>query len=82
MTGWSLGGVAVNAAGGFGRMREMVAGITGLDSVTIKAFLASGMLLDNGAAVRVAELEEPWADGVRIRIRTGLFHRATTGTAR
>ena len=50
MTGWSLGGVTVNSDGGFGRMWEMVAETTGLDPVTIKAFLAFGMLLDNGAA--------------------------------
>src|ERR1700678_3109358 len=34
---------------GFGRMWQMVADTTGLDAVTIKAFLAFGMLLNNGA---------------------------------
>ncbi len=49
----------------FGRMWQMVAETTGLDPVTIKAFLAFGMLLNNGAALQVAELDEPWARGVR-----------------
>jgi len=82
LTGWSLGGVTVNADGGFGRMREMVAETTGLDPVTIKAFPAFGKLLDHGAALQVAELDEPWAQGVRTWIRPGLFDNVTTGTAR
>ena len=82
MTGWSLGGATVNADGGSGRMREMVAETTGLDPVTIKAFPAFGMLLDHGAALQVAELDEPWAQGVRTWIRPGLFDDVTTGTAR
>ena len=64
----------------FGRMWETVAGTTGLDPVTIKAFLAFGMLLNNGAALQVAELDEPWAHGVRTRIRHGLFDHITTET--
>ena len=82
MTGWSLGGVTVNADGGFGRIREMVAATTGLDPVTIKAFPAFGMLLNNGAALQVAELDGPWAQRVRTRIRPGLFDHLTTGTNR
>jgi len=63
-------------------MWEMVAETTGLDPVTIKAFLAFGMLLNNGAALQVAELDEPWVEGVRTRIRPGLFDHITTGTSR
>jgi AcrR family transcriptional regulator len=66
----------------FGRMWQMVAEITGLDPVTIKAFLAFGMLLNNGAALEVAALDEPWARGVRTRIRPGLFEHITADTNR
>jgi AcrR family transcriptional regulator len=64
----------------FGRMWQMVAETTGLDPVTIKAFLAFGMLLNNGAALEVAELDEPWAQGLRTRIRPGLFDHITADT--
>jgi AcrR family transcriptional regulator len=64
----------------FGRMWHTVAETTGLDPVTIKAFLAFGMLLNNGAALQVADLDEPWAQGVRTRIRPGLFDHITTET--
>ena len=66
----------------FGRMWQMVAGATGLDAVTIKAFLAFGMLLNNGAALQVAELDELWATGVQTRIRAGLFGHIPTETNR
>ena len=66
----------------FGRMWQTVAETTGLDPVTIKAFLAFGMLLNNGAALQVAELDEPWAQGVRTRVRPGLFEHITTDTNR
>lgn len=66
--------------GSFARMWQMVAETTGLDAVTIKAFLAFGMLLNNGAALQVGELDEPWAEGVRTRIRAGLFDHITAGT--
>jgi AcrR family transcriptional regulator len=64
----------------FGRMWQMVADATELDPVTIKAFLAFGMLLNNGAALQVAELDEPWATGVQTRIQAGLFDHITTET--
>jgi AcrR family transcriptional regulator len=64
----------------FGRMWQAVAEITGLDPVTIKAFLAFGMLLSNGAALQVADLDEPWAHGVATRIQAGLFEHITTDT--
>lgn len=66
----------------FARMWQAVAKTTGLDPVTVKAFLAFGMLLNNGAALEVAELDEPWAKGVRTRIRAGLFEHITTKTNR
>jgi len=66
----------------FGRMWQTVAETTGLDPVTIKSFLAFGMLLNNGAALQVAELDQPWAQGVRTRIRAGLFEHITTDTNR
>lgn len=64
----------------FGRMWQMVTDTTGLDPVTIKAFLAFGMLLNNGAALQVAELDEPWAKGARTRIHAGLFDHISTET--
>ncbi|HEX5293884.1 MAG TPA: TetR/AcrR family transcriptional regulator [Streptosporangiaceae bacterium] len=68
--------------GSFGRMWQAVAETTGLDAVTVKAFLAFGMLLNSGAALQAAELDEPWAEGVRTRIRPGLFDHITTETNR
>jgi AcrR family transcriptional regulator len=62
------------------RMWDTVAGTTGLDAVTVKSFLAFGMLLNNAAALDVGELDEPWANGVRTRIRPGLFEHITTDT--
>jgi AcrR family transcriptional regulator len=62
----------------FGRMWRTVADTTGLDPVTVKSFLAFGMLLNNSAALQLAELDEPWAEGVRTRIRPGLFDHITT----
>ncbi|MGH9079608.1 MAG: TetR/AcrR family transcriptional regulator [Acidimicrobiales bacterium] len=67
---------------GFGGTWQMVVETTGLDLVTIKAFLAFGMLLNSGAALQVAELEEPWARGVRTRVRPGLFRHITSATNR
>ena len=75
-------GVRDSARISSGRRWQTVAGTTGLDPVTIKAFLAFGMLLNNGAALQVAELDEPRAEGVRTRIRPGLFDHITTGTNR
>jgi hypothetical protein len=66
----------------FGRMWQTVAETTGLDPVTVKAFLAFGMLLSNGAALQVADLDEPWAEGVRTRIHQGLFDHITSETNR
>ena len=66
----------------FARMWQTVHETTGLDPVTVKSFLAFGMLLNNGAALEVREVDEPWADGVRTRIRPGLFTHITTETNR
>ena len=64
------------------RMWDAVAGTTGLDPVTVKSFLAFGMLLNNMAALDVDELDEPWAAGVRTRIQAGLFEHITADTNR
>ncbi|MBV9794535.1 MAG: TetR/AcrR family transcriptional regulator [Actinobacteria bacterium] len=64
------------------RMWDTVAGRTGLDPVTVKSFLAFGMLLNTMAALDAGQLDEPWAEGVRTRIQPGLFEHITTGTNR
>ena len=66
----------------FARMWETVADTTGLDPVTVKSFLAFGMLLNNVAALDVDELDEPWARGVRTGIHAGLFEHITSDTNR
>ncbi|MFL6119192.1 TetR/AcrR family transcriptional regulator [Actinophytocola sp.] len=66
----------------FAHMWDTVAGTTGLDPVTVKSFLAFGMLLNNVSALDVAELDEPWAEGVRTRVQAGLFEHITTDTNR
>jgi AcrR family transcriptional regulator len=66
----------------FAGMWQLVADTTGLDPVTVKTFLAFGMLLNNGAALEVREVEEPWALGVRTRIQPGLFTHITNETNR
>ncbi|HEY1666055.1 MAG TPA: TetR/AcrR family transcriptional regulator [Trebonia sp.] len=60
------------------RMWDMVADVTGLDPVTVKSFLAFGMLLNNAAALELGEVDEPWANGVRTLIRPGLFTHITS----
>jgi AcrR family transcriptional regulator len=64
------------------RMWDTVAGTAGLDPVTVKSFLAYGMLLNNMAALDVDALAEPWAEGVRTRIHPGLFEHITAATNR
>lgn len=63
--------------GSFGRMWQTVSEVTGLPDVTVKAFLAFGMLLNSNAALQAAGLDEPWAAGVRTPIRAGLFEHIT-----
>jgi AcrR family transcriptional regulator len=60
------------------RIWHAVADVTGLDPVTVKSFLAFGMLLNNAAALELGEVDEPWAHGVRTRIQPGLFNSITT----
>jgi hypothetical protein len=59
-----------------------VADTTGLDPVTVKSFLAFGMLLNNVAALDVDEVDEPWATGVRTRIKPSLFEHITADANR
>lgn len=66
----------------FARMWHTVSDTTGLDPVTVKTFLAFGMLLNNSAALELRELDEPWARGVRTRIQPGLFTHITDETNR
>jgi AcrR family transcriptional regulator len=68
--------------GRLGHMWDAVAATSGLDPVTVKSFLAFGMLLNTLAAVDVDELDEPWVRGVRTRIHAGLFEHITTATNR
>jgi AcrR family transcriptional regulator len=65
-----------------GRMWDTIADTTGLDPVTVKSFLAFGMLLNNAAALDVDEVGEPWAAGVRTRIKPGLFEHITADANR
>jgi AcrR family transcriptional regulator len=65
-----------------GRMWDTVADAACLDPVTVKSFLAFGMLLNNLAALDVDELDEPWVKGVRTRIHAGLFEHITADTNR
>lgn len=66
----------------FARMWDTAEDGTGLEPVTVKTFLAFGMLLNAGAAMDVEQVDAAWADGVRTRIRPGLFAHITTGTNR
>jgi AcrR family transcriptional regulator len=66
----------------FALMWQTVAQTSGLDPVTVKSFLAFGMLLNNVAALDIEDLHEPWSKGVRTPIRPGLFEHITTDTNR
>ncbi|MDA3628488.1 TetR/AcrR family transcriptional regulator [Saccharopolyspora oryzae] len=66
----------------FSRMWDTAAGITGLEPVTVKSFLAFGMLLNAGAAMDVEHVDETWAEGVRTRINAGLFEHITAAKNR
>lgn len=61
-------------------MWDTIAVTTGLELVTVKSFLAFGMLLDNMAALDIEVLDEPWAVGVRTRIHAVLFEHITRDT--
>ena len=64
----------------FGRLWQAVADTARLDPVTVKTFLAFGMLLNTSAALDLREVDDSWARQVRTRIRPGLFTHITTET--
>ncbi|MEV5966908.1 TetR/AcrR family transcriptional regulator [Kribbella sp. NPDC051952] len=64
----------------FGRLWQAVADTADLDPVTVKAFLAFGMLLNTNAALDLPEVDEPWSQQARTRIKPGLFAHITTKT--
>jgi len=68
--------------GSFAAMWNVVAQTTALDPVTVKSFLAFGMLLNSGAALDVEDLDESWAKGLRTRVNAELFAHITTETNR
>lgn len=55
---------------------------TGLDPVTVKTFIAFGMLLNAGAAMDVEQVDAAWAEGISTRIHPGLFAHITTESNR
>jgi AcrR family transcriptional regulator len=68
--------------GHLARLWSTVAVTTGLDAVTVKTFLAYGMLLNTNAALGLAEVDTRWARGIRTRIKPGLFRHITSRTNR
>ena len=66
----------------FAHMWQVVADSTELDPVTVKTFLAFGMLLNVGAALDINEVDEDWASGIRTLIRPGLFDHIDDQTNR
>jgi len=65
-----------------GRLWQAVADTAQLDPVTVKTFLAFGMLLNTSAALDFKEVDEAWARQARTRIRPGLFNHITRETNR
>ncbi|HET8992279.1 MAG TPA: TetR/AcrR family transcriptional regulator [Rhodococcus sp. (in: high G+C Gram-positive bacteria)] len=59
------------------RMWSVVTDTTGLDPVTVKSFVAFGMLLNTGAALQAHEVDAPWAAGITTHIHAGLFDHIT-----
>lgn len=66
----------------FAALWDTVASVTHLEPVTVKTFLAFGMLLNAGAAMDAETVDAAWAEGVRTRINAGLFEHITTDTNR
>jgi AcrR family transcriptional regulator len=66
----------------FGRMWHTVGVAAELEPVQVKTFLAYGMLLNTNAALDLTEVDEPWAEEVRTRIRIGLFEHITSANNR
>ncbi|MTD55568.1 TetR family transcriptional regulator [Amycolatopsis sp. RM579] len=62
----------------FARLWDTTQGGTGLEPLTVKAFLAFGTLLNAGAAMDIERVDAPWADGVRTRVQSGLFAHITS----
>ena len=62
---------AVRAA--YGRLWTRVAEASGLDALTVKTFLAFGMLLNDMAALDARELDEPWALLARTPVTRELY---------
>ncbi|MEU0092603.1 TetR/AcrR family transcriptional regulator [Kribbella sp. NPDC006257] len=62
------------------KLWNTVADSTGLDPVTVKTFLAFGMLLNTTAALDIEDLDTPWSQGLRTRIQPALFTHITTAT--
>lgn len=65
-----------------GRLWQTVADSARLDAVTVKTFMAFGMLLNTSAALDISGVDEPWARQVRTRIRAGLFDHISRETNR
>jgi AcrR family transcriptional regulator len=66
----------------FGRLWQAVADTARLDPVTVKTFLAFGMLLNTSAALELGQVDEQWARQARTLIRPGLFTHITRETNR
>jgi AcrR family transcriptional regulator len=64
----------------FGRLWQAVADSADLDGVTVKAFLAFGMLLNTSAALDLPALDTPWSHQAQTRIQPGLFNHITEKT--
>lgn len=65
-----------------GRLWQAVADTARLDPVTVKTFLAFGMLLNTSAALDFKDVDDAWARQARTRIRPGLFNHITRETNR
>jgi AcrR family transcriptional regulator len=66
----------------FGRLWQSVADTAQLDPITVKAFLAFGMLLNTNAALDLPHVDEPWSSQARTLVKPGLFTHITTETNR
>ncbi len=63
-----------------GRLWQAVADTARLDPVTVKTFLAFGMLLNTSAVLNFAEIDTPWTRQARTRIHPGLFQHISSET--
>jgi len=66
----------------FARLWDTVATVTHLEPVTVKTFLAFGMLLNAAAAMDAEGVDAPWAVGIGTRINAGLFEHITADANR